>query len=61
MLSPADVNSTSKSDFSSAASPAPPATTATGAAAVTPNSSSIAFTKSFNYKTVASLMWAMIC
>ena len=44
---PADVNSTSNSVFSSAAPAAAPAA-ATGAAAETPNSSSIAFTKSFN-------------
>ncbi|EUJ34311.1 50S ribosomal protein L7/L12 [Brochothrix thermosphacta DSM 20171 = FSL F6-1036] len=55
---PADVNSTSNSVFSSAAAPA--AAAATGAAAVTPNSSSIAFTKSFNSTTVASFTDAMI-
>src|SRR5699024_11269104 len=59
---PADVNSTSNSVFSSAASPPPAApAAATGAAAVTPNSSSIAFTKSFNSKTDISLIASMIC
>ncbi|EMI15073.1 50s ribosomal protein l7 l12 [Bacillus stratosphericus LAMA 585] len=57
--SPAPASTRSKSVFSSAAAP-PPAATATGAAAVTPNSSSIAFTKSFNSSTVASLTEAMI-
>ena len=48
LAEPASVNSTSNSDFSAAPSaPAAPAA-ATGAAAETPNSSSIAFTKSFN-------------
>ena len=43
---PAEVNSTSNSVFSAPASPPPAApAAATGAAAVTPNSSSIAFTK----------------
>jgi len=46
--SPALAKTTSNSVFSSAAPAAAPPTTATGAAAVTPNSSSIAFTKSFN-------------
>src|SRR5690625_3947413 len=60
---PASVNTTSNSLCSSAASPpaaAPPAT-ATGAAAVTPDSSSIAFTNSFNSKTDISLTASIIC
>ncbi|AFQ29467.1 50S ribosomal protein L7/L12 [Bacillus thuringiensis HD-789] len=57
---PALVSSTSNSVFSAAASPAPPAT-ATGAAAVTPNSSSIAFTKSLSSNTVIDLTASMIC
>ena len=46
---PADTSSTSNSSFSSAAAASPPAAaTTTPAAADTPNSSSQAFTKSFN-------------
>ncbi len=58
---PADTNSTSNSVFSAAA-PSPPAApaAATGAAAVTPNSSSIALTKSFNSKTDISLIISII-
>ena len=44
-----------------AAAASPPPAAATGAAAVTPNSSSIAFTKSFNSKTDISLIASMIC
>ena len=47
--SPADARITSNSVCSSTAA-APPAATATGAAAVTPNSSSIAFTRSLILK-----------
>ena len=55
---PTSVNSTSNSVFSSAASPpaTAPAATTTPAAADTPNSSSQAFTKSFNSNTVYSLI-----
>src|SRR5699024_3838120 len=48
LAEPAEVNSTSNSVFSSAASPAAAPAAATGAAADTPNSSSIADTKSAN-------------
>ena len=51
---PGSVNSTSNSLFSSAAPAVAPAA-ATGAAAETPNSSSIAFTKSFNSRMLALL------
>ena len=52
LLGPTSVNSTSNSVFSSAAaSPAPAAATTTPAAADTPNSSSHAFTNSFNSNT----------
>jgi hypothetical protein len=58
---PALVNSTSNAVFSSApaSQPAAPATI-TGAAAETPNSSSIAFTKSFNSTIVNSLTKSII-
>jgi hypothetical protein len=54
---PALTNSTSKLDFSSppSAHPAAPPATITGAAAETPNSSSIAVTRSFNSTIVKSL------
>src|SRR5699024_941294 len=60
---PASSKTTSKSVCSSAASapPAAPPATATGAAAVTPNSSSIALTKSFNSNTVISFTASIIC
>ena len=59
---PALVKITSNSDCSSAASAAAaPPTIATGAAAVTPNSSSIAFTKSFKSRTDISLIASIIC
>ena len=58
---PTSVSSTSNSVFSAAASPAAgPATTATPAAADTPNSSSAAFTRSFSSSTVSSFTAAMI-
>src|SRR5699024_8449705 len=59
---PASSRTTSTSVCSSASSPPPAAApaTATGAAAVTPNSSSIAFTKSFNSKTDISLTASII-
>ena len=61
LLAPTSVNSTSNSVFSSAAPPsAPAAATTTPAAADTPNSSSHAFTKSFNSKTVNPLITSMI-
>ena len=56
LLSPALANTTSNSVFSSPAAPpatAPPATTA---AALTPNSSSQAFTYSFKSKTLISFI-----
>ncbi|AFH78844.1 50S ribosomal protein L7/L12 [Listeria monocytogenes] len=56
--SPAEASSTVNSVCSAAAPPA--AATATGAAAVTPNSSSIAFTKSLSSNTDASFTEAMI-
>jgi len=56
---PAEVNSTSNSDFAAAAPSAAPAA-ATGAAAETLNSSSIAQTKSAKSKIVASFNDAMI-
>ena len=59
LLGPTSVSSTSNSVFSSAAaapSPAPAAATTTPAAADTPNSSSQAFTRSFNSNTVNSLI-----
>ena len=59
-LSPAEVNSTSNESLAAPASAAPPAATATGAAAVTPNSSSIAFTRSFNSRIEASLISAIM-
>jgi hypothetical protein len=56
LLPPADFNSTLNEVFSSAspAQAAPAAATITGAAADTPNSSSIALTKSFNSTIVNS-------
>ena len=56
LFGPTSVSSTSNSSFSSAASAAPAAATTTPAAADTPNSSSHAFTKSFNSNTVNSLI-----
>ena len=56
LFGPTSVNSTSNSVFSSAASAGPAAATTTPAAADTPNSSSQAFTKSFNSNTVNSLI-----
>ena len=54
---PAETSSTSNSVFSSAAAASPPAAaTTTPAAADTPNSSSHAFTKSFNSNTDNSLI-----
>ena len=54
---PAEANTTSNSSFSAAAGAASPAAaTTTPAAADTPNSSSQAFTKSFNSNTVNSLI-----
>jgi hypothetical protein len=52
LVAPAETNSTVNSVCSAAAAP-PSAATATGAAADTLNFSSIALTKSFNYKIVA--------
>ena len=52
----ASVSSTSNSVFSSAASAGPAAATTTPAAADTPNSSSQAFTRSFNSNTDNSLI-----
>ena len=52
--SPAAVNSTVNSVCSSAAAAPPAAATATGAAADTPNSSSIALTRSLSSRIVAS-------
>ena len=63
LLGPTSVSSTSNSSFSSAAAapaPAPAAATTTPAAADTPNSSSHAFTRSFNSNTVNSLIASMI-
>ena len=58
---PTSVSSTSNSVFSAAASPAAgPATTATPAAADTPNSSSAAFTRSFSSSNVSYFTDAMI-
>ena len=57
LFGPTSVNSTSNSVFSSAAAASPPAAaTTTPAAADTPNSSSHAFTKSFNSNTLNSLI-----
>ena len=57
LFGPTSVNSTSNSVFSSAAAASPPAAaTTTPAAADTPNSSSQAFTKSFNSNTLNSLI-----
>ena len=53
LFGPTSFNTTLTVDGPSS-SAGPAATTATGAAAVTPNSSSIALTNSFNYKTVIS-------
>ena len=53
LVPPTSVNVTLTSVGSAAAPASAPATTATGAAAVTSNFSSIAFTKSFNSKIVA--------
>ena len=53
---PTSVNSTSNSVFSSTSAAGPAAATTTPAAADTPNSSSHAFTKSFNSKTLNSLI-----
>ena len=60
LFGPTSVSSTSNSSFSSAASaPAPAAATTTPAAADTPNSSSQAFTSSFNSNTDNSLIAAI--
>ena len=60
LFGPTSASSTSNSSFSSAASPAAPAAaTTTPAAADTPNSSSQAFTKSFNSNTDNSLIAAI--
>ena len=57
LFGPTSVNSTSNSVFSSAAAASPPAAaTTTPAAADTPNSSSHAFTRSFNSNTLNSLI-----
>ena len=56
LFGPTSASSTSNSSFSSAASAAPAAATTTPAAADTPNSSSQAFTKSFNSNTDNSLI-----
>ena len=53
---PAATSSTSNSVFSSAAAASPPAATTTPAAADTPNSSSHAYTNSFNSNTDNSLI-----
>ena len=65
LAAPADTSSTSNSSFSSAAPPsAPAAATTTPAAADTPNSSSQAFTRSFNSNTdnslIASINYAVV-
>ncbi|GAM80364.1 hypothetical protein JCM5805K_1476 [Lactococcus lactis subsp. lactis] len=52
-LSPADVNSTSNESLAAAAASPAPAAAATGAAAVTSNFSSIAFTSSESSRIVA--------
>ena len=59
---PAFVNTTVTltGPFGDSSSTGAAAPAATGAAAVTPNSSSIAFTKSFNYKIVISFKLAII-
>ena len=54
LVAPTSVNVTVTLAGAASAAAASPATTATGAAAVTSNFSSIAFTKSFNSKIVAS-------
>ena len=54
LVAPTSVNVTVTLAGAASAAASPPATTATGAAAVTSNFSSIAFTKSFNSKIVAS-------
>ena len=60
LLGPTSVSSTSNSSFSSAAAaPSPAAATTTPAAADTPNSSSQAFTNSFNSNTDNSLIAAI--
>ena len=53
-VAPTSVNVTVTLAGAASAAASPPATTATGAAAVTSNFSSLAFTKSFNSKIVAS-------
>jgi hypothetical protein len=61
LFHPAEVKTASKAVFSSASAEAPPAAaTITGAAAETPNSSSIALTKSFNSTIVNSLTKSII-
>gem|GEM_PF-1070430 len=61
LLAQAEVNSTLNDVFSSASPPAePPAATITGAAALTPNSSSIALTKSFNSTILSSFTKSII-
>ena len=62
LLGPTSVSSTSKESFSSAApAPSPPAAaTTTPAAADTPNSSSHAFTRSFNSNTYKPLITSII-
>ena len=57
---PTSVNYTSNSSFSSAPPSAPAAATTTPAAADTPNSSSQAFTKSFNSNTDKPLITSII-
>ena len=56
LFGPTSVNSTSNSVFSSASTAGPAAATTTPAAADTPNSSSQAFTNSFNSNTLYSLI-----
>ena len=56
LFGPTSVNSTSNSVFSSASTAGPAAATTTPAAADTPNSSSQAFTNSFNSNTLNSLI-----
>ena len=59
LFGPTSVSSTSNSSFSSAAAASPAAATTTPAAADTPNSSSHAYTRTFNSKTDNSLIAAI--
>ncbi|AAN58663.1 hypothetical protein SMU_959c [Streptococcus mutans UA159] len=59
-LSPPAVNSISNESLAAASSPPAAPAAATGAAAVTPNSSSIAFTRSLSSRIEASLISAIM-